>query len=236
MPRTVPAAVVALTAVVIGAVTAYAAVVGPDNTIHGCYSREGHKGAHILAVLDSGANCPSNTIAVNWNQQGPTGPAGPAGPAGPQGPAGQLGPPAAINAAAYSDNGSRPVAPGDTAELGPVLLRITDPVPAPPGQTYCHIVQLLGSVELGVSLNQINRFVAQFAMDGQSTGIGPVFGGARDTTTLTRAWSLTLCPGQHSFRVVVHNVGDSLNSVSFVTLTAIDFGRGPACPGSQGCP
>lgn len=236
----------------------------PDGTIHGCYAMEGghlrvivpsiqHCKSSEKAILwnhvgppgrpgSPGLSGPPGASGVPGlpGPSGVAGPSGNSGPAGPPGPAGLPGSPgpsgAAVNAAAYSDPGRQWVAPGDTKSLGPVALTITDPGPAPPGHAYCHVVQLLGSVELGVSTNGVNRFVAQFEMDGQFTGIGPIFGGVPGTATLTRAWSLVVCPGPHSFQLVVHNVGDSVNTVDFPTLTATDMGRGPTCPGSEGCP
>jgi hypothetical protein len=62
---------------------AEAAIAGPidgSGVIHGCYSVKSINGSHTLVLQDIGTTCPSNTIAVKWNQQGPAGPAGPVGP------------------------------------------------------------------------------------------------------------------------------------------------------------
>jgi hypothetical protein len=84
MTRRLAASALALIAVLFGAATAYAAVIGSDNVIHGCYNTKAHKGAHELLVLDTGATCPSNTTPLSWNQQGSQGPAGAPGPAWPE--------------------------------------------------------------------------------------------------------------------------------------------------------
>ena len=80
---------------------AWAAIPDSNGVIHGCY----RSGAGDLRVVESGTDCKSNEIAVQWNQRGPqgipgppgakgdTGPSGPQGPAGPQGEAGPAGPP-----------------------------------------------------------------------------------------------------------------------------------------------
>jgi hypothetical protein len=59
---------------------AYAAI--PDNgVVHGCYKpaspASGFPGD--LVVRDSAAGCPAGYTALDWNQQGPTGPQGQAG-------------------------------------------------------------------------------------------------------------------------------------------------------------
>src|SRR5947208_16718431 len=63
---------------------AYAAI--PDNgVVHGCYKpaspASGFPGD--LVVRDSAAACPAGYTALDWHQQGPTGPGGAEGPTGP---------------------------------------------------------------------------------------------------------------------------------------------------------
>src|SRR3981189_1358239 len=76
-------------ALAVGSSIADAAVIGPDGTIHGCYSNAAQNGNHFLFVTDT--TCPSGTTALNWNQKGPQGPAGPQGAQGAEGPAGPPG-------------------------------------------------------------------------------------------------------------------------------------------------
>jgi hypothetical protein len=101
----VAAAVVAL-AMLVGGI-AWAAIPGPDGTIHACYhvkkSGELENDAK-LRLIDpgNGDSCKQGEAELVWNQtgaagppgpQGPVGPAGPAGPQGNPGPAGPAGPP-----------------------------------------------------------------------------------------------------------------------------------------------
>lgn len=76
--RPSPALVVATAALVValGGVT-YAAIPGPDGTIHSCIDGRG-----TMRVIDSDASCNQGETALNFAQKGPQGPGGPAGPAG----------------------------------------------------------------------------------------------------------------------------------------------------------
>jgi hypothetical protein len=88
--RILVAALLASMAVAIGAV-AYASIPGPSGLINGCVSNQSVNNVHALVVVDSSTTCPSGTMALTWNQQGPIGPQGPVGPAGPQGSTGATG-------------------------------------------------------------------------------------------------------------------------------------------------
>jgi hypothetical protein len=102
----VAAAVVAL-AMLLGGI-AWAAIPGPDGTIHACYhvKKAGELDSDAkLRLIDpgNGDSCKSDEAELVWNQagaagppgppgaQGPKGDPGPAGPAGPQGPQGDPG-------------------------------------------------------------------------------------------------------------------------------------------------
>src|SRR3954447_16321954 len=76
--RPSPALVVATAALVValGGVT-YAAIPGPDGTVHSCFDSRG-----TLHVIDSDASCPQGETALNFAQKGPQGEQGAAGPAG----------------------------------------------------------------------------------------------------------------------------------------------------------
>jgi hypothetical protein len=76
--------------VVLGATVAYAAVIGPDGVIHGCYSNGSYQGQHALTLTDG--TCPAGTTAISWNQQGPKGDTGAQGPQGVKGDTGAQGP------------------------------------------------------------------------------------------------------------------------------------------------
>jgi hypothetical protein len=62
------------------AATTYAAIPGSNGVISACKDAKGG-----LKVIDAenGATCSANQVALNWNQQGPTGATGATGPAGP---------------------------------------------------------------------------------------------------------------------------------------------------------
>jgi hypothetical protein len=62
--------------VALGGVT-YAAIPGPDGTVHSCFDSRG-----TLHVIDSDASCPQGETALDFAQKGPQGPQGAAGPAG----------------------------------------------------------------------------------------------------------------------------------------------------------
>jgi hypothetical protein len=68
-----PATAIALTALVValGGV-AYATIPDSSGTIHGCYQ----KGNGNLRVVESSSDCRSSEQALDWNQQGRTGPPG----------------------------------------------------------------------------------------------------------------------------------------------------------------
>lgn len=76
--RPSPALAVATAALVValGGVT-YAAIPGPDGTIHSCYDSRGS-----LHIIDSDASCPQGETALNFAQKGPQGDQGATGPAG----------------------------------------------------------------------------------------------------------------------------------------------------------
>ena len=101
-------------ALAVGGTVAYAAVIGTDGTIHGCYSNGAQNGNHFLFVTDT--TCPSGSTALNWNQKGPQGPAGPQGAQGAQGPAG---PPGATGPAGPQGPPGQPGATGPAGPLGP---------------------------------------------------------------------------------------------------------------------
>jgi len=83
--RIVVAAMVCAAAFAAGGI-AYAAIPDSSGIIHGCYNT-GSNPSGQLRVIDaaSGGKCSKNESALNWNQQGPTGPQGPVGPQGPKG-------------------------------------------------------------------------------------------------------------------------------------------------------
>lgn len=97
--RTLLVGVVAATAG-LGAAFAVGAIPDSGGVIHGCYATSGVslQDQGRLRVIDSSASCGGGEVALNFNQQGPTGASGaagaqgPAGPTGPQGPAGPQGP------------------------------------------------------------------------------------------------------------------------------------------------
>src|SRR4051794_8752052 len=76
--RPSPALVVATAAllVALGGVT-YAAIPGPDGTIHSCLGSRG-----TMRVIDSDASCEQGETGLNFAQKGPQGPQGAGGPAG----------------------------------------------------------------------------------------------------------------------------------------------------------
>jgi hypothetical protein len=90
-------AVVFSLAVVLGGV-AYASIPDPSGVIHGCYKTSNPaKGA--LVVIDSATEtCPSGTVSLNWNQEGPQGATGATGPQGPAGPE-------SLDVTKYGENG-----------------------------------------------------------------------------------------------------------------------------------
>src|SRR3954454_12808599 len=85
--RLVTAAVAAL-ALICGGV-AFAAIVGSNGVINGCYNQEGN-----LRVIDASGHCKNGETALAWNQTGPQGakvdPGAP-GAGGDQGPQGVKG-------------------------------------------------------------------------------------------------------------------------------------------------
>jgi hypothetical protein len=73
--RPSPALVVATAALVVAlAGVTYAAIPGPDGTVHGCYDSRG-----ALRVIDSAATCDKGETALDFSQTGPAGPSGPSG-------------------------------------------------------------------------------------------------------------------------------------------------------------
>jgi hypothetical protein len=88
--------VAAALALVAGGTAAGAAIAsGPvdsSGVVHGCYTTNAIKGSHFFVLQDAGTNCPRDTTAIMWNQQGRQGPQGSAGSQGPQGVAGPQGP------------------------------------------------------------------------------------------------------------------------------------------------
>jgi hypothetical protein len=85
------------------ATTKVAAIVGPDNQIHGCYLTS----AGLLRVVAAGSACREGESPIAWTATG-AGPQGPVGPVGPVGPAGAKGDPGArwrgawVSGTAYS--------------------------------------------------------------------------------------------------------------------------------------
>jgi hypothetical protein len=71
------------------AATKVAAIVGPDNQIHGCYLTS----AGMLRVVAEGTACGDGESPIAWSAtgSGERGPAGPPGPAGPRGATGSTG-------------------------------------------------------------------------------------------------------------------------------------------------
>jgi hypothetical protein len=102
MARRLGALGLALVGALLVAATAYAAVIGSDNVIHGCYNTKDHHGTHELVLLDPGVACPKNMAPIQWNQTGPQGPQGSQGPQGPPGQQGPAGPPGSIPPASKS--------------------------------------------------------------------------------------------------------------------------------------
>lgn len=113
-------------ALVAGGTAAGAAIAGSpidsSGVIHGCYYGASKGGTSQVVLQDSGTNCPKNTTAITWNQQGPQGPqgqqgdtgaTGATGPAGPQGPAGAQGPagPAGDTGATGAEGPAGPAGP-----------------------------------------------------------------------------------------------------------------------------
>lgn len=75
---------------------AYAAIPGPDGTIHACYNA-----GQLLRAVDHDKPCKPNERRLTWNQIGPKGDPGPQGETGPQGqpgPPGERGPAEAYGA------------------------------------------------------------------------------------------------------------------------------------------
>ncbi len=70
----------ALVVLIVGGVS-LAAIPDAGGVIHGCRNKQ----TGALKVIDSGDECPSGQVALNWNQQGQPGPKGDAGLAGRDG-------------------------------------------------------------------------------------------------------------------------------------------------------
>jgi len=82
------AALLALSLVLGG--IAYASIPDPSGVIHGCYRTQNPAIGALIVIDDATQTCPSGTVPLNWNQEGPQGATGAVGPTGPQG---SVGPP-----------------------------------------------------------------------------------------------------------------------------------------------
>lgn len=85
-----------------------------NQTINGCYYKEG---AGFLKIVKKPGQCRNNEVAVSWNKAGPRGEAGPRGPKGEEGPRGTEGP-----RGPKGETGTRGPA-GPRGEAGPPGLR-----------------------------------------------------------------------------------------------------------------
>lgn len=87
-----------------------------------------HKSNGSVRIVASGADCKSNEVATEWNQQGPPGDPGPEGepgepgaqgPEGPEGPEGPPGPAGLEGAKGDTGDPGAPGAPGSPGPQGP---------------------------------------------------------------------------------------------------------------------
>jgi hypothetical protein len=203
----------ALVVVVLGAATAYAAVVGPNGVIHGCYSNQAQRGTHTLVLLDVGARCPANTTAIQWNQQGPQGPAG------------------AANGTAVT--ATSPVSPTIVAPGQPVVwTTVATATLTLPAQ---HTTLVTGFLKAATDTCGSCTVAARFTVDGGAV-IDPndgTNGGALVATgaapPLSAQWSASLSPGAHSVTLDVSVVnaggGSPTVSVGYRSLAVQDLGH-----------
>lgn len=81
--------ILAMAAVAILGVIAYAAIPDASGIIHGCYKQ--NSGGLRVIDIDVEECSPDSETSLQWNQTGPQGPVGPVGPQGPAGPQGAQG-------------------------------------------------------------------------------------------------------------------------------------------------